>query len=113
MSGPPVDERTRAHLVAEHDVLPHAEVRAEVDLLVDGADPGVLRGARVAEALVPAVDDDPAGVDPVDAGERLDEGRLPRAVLPRRACTSPGSSRKLTSSSALTPGNVMVMPVIS
>src|SRR5690606_13757752 len=82
VGGAPVDEGAGAHLVPEHDVLTDGEVRAEVDLLVDGADPRRLRRAGVAEALLVAGDDDPAGVDAVVAGQRLDEGGLAGAVLP-------------------------------
>ena len=68
-----------AGLVAEHHVLADREVRAEVDLLVDGADAGGLRVGRACEnALRLAADDDRAGVDRVDAGERLDQRRLAR-----------------------------------
>src|SRR5699024_8524462 len=45
----PVDAKPAAHLMAEHDALADAEVRAEVDLLVHGRDPRVLRVTSVAE----------------------------------------------------------------
>src|SRR5688572_4165386 len=38
---------------------------------------------------------------------------LPAPFSPMRLCTSPGKRRKLTSSSALTPGNSIEIPVIS
>ena len=38
---------------------------------------------------------------------------FPAPFSPIRACTSPGNSRKSTPSSALTPGNVMEIPVIA
>src|SRR5918998_3209143 len=38
---------------------------------------------------------------------------LPAPFSPMRACTSPGNRRRETSSSAFTPGNWIVMPVIA
>ena len=78
----PVDPAAASRLVAEHDVLADGQVRAEVDLLVHGRDAGGLRvgGAAEDDGRSPATVID-AGVDGVDAGQRLDEGRLPGAVL--------------------------------
>jgi hypothetical protein len=69
------------HLVPEHDVLTDGEVGAEVDLLVDGGDSRCLCGCRAVEVPHLAGDDDLAGVDLIDAGQRLDEGGLAGAVL--------------------------------
>ncbi len=77
----PIDAEAAAPLVAEHDVLADGEVPAEVDLLVDRGDPRGLRVGGAGEAALGAVDDDASGVDPVDARERLDQRRLPGAVL--------------------------------
>ena len=77
----PVDPAEPARLAADEDVLRHRQVRAEVDLLVDGADPGLLRLQRAGEAHRLAVQRDRAGVDRVDAGQHLDQRRLAGAVL--------------------------------
>ncbi len=72
----------RRRLVAEHDVLADREVRAEVDLLVDGRD--ARRSGRRRSLLKmrgSPLDRDRPGVDRVDAGEGLDERRLAGAVL--------------------------------
>ncbi len=78
---PPVDAEGAADLVPEHHVLTDGEVRAEVDLLVHRGDAGGLRGRRSREVALLAEDEDVARVDLIDAGQRLDQGRLPRAVL--------------------------------
>ena len=82
--GAPVDDRAPADLVAEHDVLGHREVLAEVDLLVHGADAGRLGLGGPREGQLLAGDPDGAGVHAVDAGQRLDERRLAGAVLPHQ-----------------------------
>ena len=79
-----VDPAEAAGLTAQQNVLGHSQIGAEVDLLVDGADAGVLRLPRAAEPLLDAVDRDAARVDVVDAGERLDQRRLAGAVLPHQ-----------------------------
>ena len=79
--GLPVDAAAAARLVAEHHVLADREVRAEVDLLVDRRDAGVLGVGRGAEDALLARDRDGALVDGVDAGQRLDQRRLPGPVL--------------------------------
>ncbi len=81
MSRAPVDAERTADLMSEHHVLADREVRREVDLLVDRRDAGRLRVRGAREAAFAAGDDDRAGVDPVHAGERLDQGRLAGAVL--------------------------------
>ena len=79
--GLPVDAEAAARLVAEHHVLADREVRAEVDLLVDRGDAGLLGVRRGAERALLARDRDGALVDGVDAGQRLDQRGLPGAVL--------------------------------
>ncbi len=54
---------------------------AEVDLLVHGADPCRLGLRRVVDLERLAAEEDLAGVDAVDAGQRLDQRRLAGAVL--------------------------------
>ena len=78
----PVDPPESAWLAAEHDVLRDGEVGAEVHLLVDRRDPGLLGRAGSREHLLLAADPDRARVDAVDPGQRLDQGGLARAVLP-------------------------------
>ncbi len=79
--GLPVDAAGLARLVPEHDVLADREVRAQVDLLVHGGDPGVLGIGGVREHARLAGDDDRPAVDRVHAGEGLDESGLAGAVL--------------------------------
>ena len=78
---PPVDRAEAARLAAEHDVLGHRQVRQEVDLLVHRRDARCLRLGGAAERHLLAREGDGAGVDAVDARERLDERGLARAVL--------------------------------
>ena len=80
--GAVVDEAEPAGLAAQHHVLRDGQVRHQVDLLVDRADPGRLRRGGRGEVVGLAAHEDGAGVDRVDAGERLDERRLARTVLP-------------------------------
>ena len=77
----PPDAAEAARLAADEDVLRHREVRAEVDLLVDRADPGLLRLQGTGEGDRGAGQLDLARVDVVHAGEHLDERRLAGAVL--------------------------------
>ena len=79
--GLPVDAAAAPRLVAEHDVLADREVRAEVDLLIDGGDARILRVGGAAEAARLTAHDDPARIHGVDAGEGFDERRLAGAVL--------------------------------
>ena len=76
-----VDPAPASRLAAQQNVLCHSQIGAEVDLLIDGADAGVLRLPRAAESLLDAVDGDAARVDVVDTGERLDQRGLAGAVL--------------------------------
>ncbi len=76
-----VDEAEAAGLAAEKDVLGDAQVRYEVELLVDGCDAVPLGVLRAVDAHGLAADEDAARVRTVGAGEHLDECRLARAVL--------------------------------
>ena len=78
---PDVDRAEAARLAAEQHVLRDREVGDQVDLLVDRADAGGLRGGRRGELVLLAADEDRAGVDAVDAREGLDQRRLAGAVL--------------------------------
>ena len=53
-----VDPAEAAGLAAQQNVLGHSQIGAEVDLLVDGADAGVLCLPRAAEPLLDTVDRD-------------------------------------------------------
>ena len=103
-----------AGLAAEEDVLGHGEVRAEVDLLVDGADPGGLRPAagRRSDTLL-AVERDRARVDAVDAGQHLDQGRLAGAVLAHQGVHLAGEQPEVDAVRAPAPrGRSCSIPVI-
>ena len=80
---PPAVDAAEAleRLRADEDVLGDAEVGKERRLLEDDRDPGRLRLLGVVEDRLLAVEQEPAGVGPVDAGEDLDERRLAGAVL--------------------------------
>ena len=78
---PPIDPTPAPRRAPDQDVLGHRKVRAEIDLLVDGADPdglGVLGGSDV--DVLP-VEGDGAGIRPLDAGQDLDQRGLAGAVL--------------------------------
>ena len=79
--GAPLDVPEPAWLASDRDVLGDGEVRAEVDLLVDGAHAGPLRLERVGELDPLPVELDLAGVREVDAGQDLHERALAGAVL--------------------------------
>src|SRR5690606_39950332 len=81
--------------VAEHDVLTDGEVRAEVDLLVDRRDTGLLGVGGAAELLALSADGDGPGVDAVDAGEGLDQRRLTGAVLAHERVDLAGEQAEL------------------
>ena len=102
-----------AGLAAEHDVLGHGEVGEQVDLLVDGADAGLLRLAGTRERDLPARHQDLTGVDRVDPGQRLDQGRLAGAVLPHQRVHLAGEEPEVDGVEGLAPGNEIEMPVIS
>ncbi len=72
-------------LHADEDVLGDGQIGEERRLLEDDRDPGGLRLLGVVEDRLLAVEHEPAGVGPVDAGEDLDERRLAGAVLPDEA----------------------------
>ena len=101
-----VDPAEAAGLAAQQNVLCHSQIGAEVDLLVDGADAGVLRLPRAAEPLLDAVDRDAARVDVVDAGERLDQRRLTCAVLPHQRMDLAGQQPEVDAVECLDAGEV-------
>ena len=65
----------------EHHVLHDVEVVGERQVLVDGGDPRVRRVLGRAEVHRLALPDDLAAVGLPDAGDRLDQRRLARAVV--------------------------------
>jgi hypothetical protein len=68
-------------VVAQNDVLRDGERLHEAKVLVNHADPRFERVARRVEVHGHAVELDLAFVLPVQAGEDVGQGRLPRAVL--------------------------------
>ena len=68
-------------LAAEEEVRDDIEVVAEREVLVDGRDPVAVGVGRAADVHAPAVDRDRPGVGGLDAGDRLDQRRLARAVV--------------------------------
>jgi hypothetical protein len=66
---------------AKTEILGHRKVLAERELLVHHADAGSQRIARALEVSLAAVDEQPAGVGLVDAGEELPQRALARAIL--------------------------------
>jgi hypothetical protein len=77
----PLDAAEAGGFASDEDVLRHRQVGAEVDLLVDRADAGLLRLRRAGEPYGRAVQGDGAAVQGVDPGQHLDEGGLAGAVL--------------------------------
>ena len=77
----PVDGAEAARFATEADVLGHREIRQQIDLLVDRADPRPQRIGRRAEADGIPVEFDAPGIQVQRAGEGLDERRLAGAVL--------------------------------
>src|SRR5207248_1116527 len=78
---------------ADEDVLRDAQVGEERRLLEDDRDPGGLRLLRIVEDRLLAVEDHPAGLGAVDAGEDLDERRLAGPVLTDEAVYLAGEER--------------------
>jgi hypothetical protein len=77
-----VDEAAAVlRLAAQEEIAGHAHQRDEVDLLVDGGDPGVLGGEWGGERHRLALIGEFAFVRVVDAGENLDQRRFAGAVL--------------------------------
>ena len=80
-AAPADPERVRS-VAPEADVLGDRQVRAEIDLLVDGADAQPLRVERARRLDLVSLEEDAAGVGGVDSSQDLDQGRLPGPVLP-------------------------------
>ena len=74
---------------ADEDVLVHREGRHQVEFLIDRDDAELLRGMRVGQMQLGAVEDDGASVGLLGAGQDLEQRALAGAVLPSSACTSP------------------------
>ena len=77
----PVDHSEPSRLPAERDVLGDRHVRQQVDLLIDRADPGLLRVVGRREVHELTADAQLAFAEREGAGDRLDERGLARAVL--------------------------------
>jgi len=65
----------------EEEVGHHVEVVAQREILVDGGDAEHLGIVRFGDRDLLAVEGDDALVSRADAGDRLDEGRLSRAIV--------------------------------
>jgi hypothetical protein len=99
-------------LVAEHDVVGDGQARHEVELLVDGGDPGGVGGLREAnDTTSPAKLTSPASgrCAPASTLIRVD---FPAPFWPSRQCTSPATTSRSTPSRARTPGNSLTIPRI-
>ena len=68
-------------LVPEHDVLDRVQRRHEIELLIDHADAQPLGRAGRVDANDASIDEDPAGIGRLRAGQNLHERRLAGAVL--------------------------------
>ncbi len=72
---------TLAWLTADEDILRQREVGHQVQLLVDHADPQVLRGPRGVDFDLFALIEDAAGIFGIDAGKHLHQSGLACAVF--------------------------------
>ncbi len=81
----PYDEAGGRRFVAEVDVLGDRQVLHQVEFLVDGGDAQAHGGDGRAQGDVLPAPADGAGVGLVGAGQHLDEGGLPGAVLAEEA----------------------------
>ena len=68
-------------LAIEEHVVVHGQTRHEREVLEDGVDAERARVRHRLELHLLAVDEDPAGVGLVKAGQDLDQGRFPGAVV--------------------------------
>ena len=76
----PVNDRR--HMVArQHEILRHRHRRHQREVLIDHAEAERMRGARIADDLLPVVDDELAGIGLVVAHDAFDERRFAGAVL--------------------------------
>ncbi len=106
--------RAARGFVAEEDVLGDRQQRNQRQFLVDDDDAGVFRVADGGELALGALEEDLPVIAAVgiDAGQHLHQGGLASPFSPTTAWISPGMTERLTSVSAFTPGNVLVMPRI-
>ena len=72
------------------DVLGHAHVGHQIELLVDDADAKFLRLARVDQAYLLAVQDDRPGIGRVGASQYLHQRGLSRSVFTQEDVHLPG-----------------------
>ena len=111
----PVDDAVGGAFVAEEDVLGDRQKRDQRQFLMDDDDAelfGIGDGREV--ALLAAIGDLAfVGAVRIDAGEHLHQRRLAGAVLAAQRVDLAFLDFRLTSDSALTPGNVLVMLRIS
>ena len=104
-----------AHLVAEEDVLGDRQQRHQRQLLVDDDDAERSLSAmpRKARSSPSKTDLALVGAVRIDAAQHLHQRRFAGAVLADQRVDLAAPHRRLTLSSAFTPGNVLVMPRIS
>ena len=76
-----VEEDRRARFTPDEDVLHHRQVGHQVEFLVDDGDAQFLRLVRIGDVDGPALQEDLAFVQAVDAGEDLHQRRFAGAVL--------------------------------
>jgi hypothetical protein len=76
-----VDDAASRRQIGKREILRHAEVVAERQLLVHHADARGERVARAGEVHLASVDEETAAVRLMDPGDDLAEGALSRAVL--------------------------------
>ena len=87
----PIDEaQPVSRRVSEKDVFGHRQLVEENGFLVDRRNPISDRRLGALKPDRQPIDHDLAGVRVVDAGENLDERRLPAPFSPIRAVTVPG-----------------------
>ena len=103
------------HLIAEKDVFGDRQQRHQRQFLVDDDDAEMFAVGDAREAALLALEMDLAviGAVRIDAAQHLHQRRFAGAVFADNAWISPARDRRLTLSSAFTPGNVLVMPRIS
>ena len=105
---PPVNDPEAGRHVAEKQILLDAHLGDEVELLVDNDYPGFERLTSVGEGVLDTSERERAAVRLVSPAENLQQGRLARPVLSDEGVDTPSATPKVTSSSACTPGKVLL-----
>lgn len=79
-----VDHAETAGLAPEEEVLGNRQVRQQVDLLVDRADPECLGFKRIARIDLGIIEQNGAAVAPVGPGQAFDQGRFSGTVFAKQ-----------------------------